>query len=225
MPLLDRVPEIQVDPLAIPPLVPFGLFYNILAPFLPLSEASRPKKVNPHATWTLELECHYQKFHPSTWDILRADEWLDDTACDDLAKEIVHVEEEDRAGIPGARLRLMDLRDTIEIIRRRRSARWWSLFSLDHARGTWITQQIDAHPEFTWQEVLYRCTPPGNLNDRAISVPSGSVWPLPIKPPRDNLLVLNLASRNWEEHVLPDVCSAESAAALERLDLGLVSDI
>ncbi|BGP27256.1 hypothetical protein JCM10295v2_006220 [Rhodotorula toruloides] len=90
------LPHIAVDPLYLHRLLLFGLLYNNLVPWCPESldfGLNFPMGEN-RPPWTVQLELHYQKSHPQTWDVLAADDridsWFQGKVVEEQAKQFRH---------------------------------------------------------------------------------------------------------------------------------------
>lgn len=115
--------HIAVDPLYIHRLLPWGLLYNDLGPWFPDSlcvcRTFPPSEECP--PWTLQLELHYQKFHPQVWGILGADDaidsWFQGKATEEHAKQLREYGEVHKS--------VMAVIDEVVL---RRQARWGALY-------------------------------------------------------------------------------------------------
>ncbi|BGP41508.1 hypothetical protein JCM10450v2_005558 [Rhodotorula kratochvilovae] len=195
------IPPVQVNPDDIPHLTPWGLWINVTN--VPSMDTHSPPP------WTLELESHYQKFHPRIWYILGTDDALDQRTIAEYQQRIATLAE-----ISGcaAEDETAELEAALTELTRRWWGRWYALYGLYVAREAYLAYMAKQYPHLSLSDILYKHTEPGRMDGAAISVPVGKLWPLPIDPPEPNLITL-VHSVDWSEHILPDFRTPESDAS------------
>ncbi|BGP04021.1 hypothetical protein JCM10021v2_007769 [Rhodotorula toruloides] len=130
--------------------------------------------------WTIQLELHYQKFHPQTWLTLAADDaidsWFYRKVLQERDKQIaVYGEAHD------------SIQSALDAVLLRRYTRWGTIFALHGIRQIYLDTQLALHPAWTEPEALKGL----EVGDYPLVSPVaavGTVWPLPSEPPREDLL-------------------------------------
>lgn len=187
---LDKLPPIAVDPKEMPPLLPYGLQFNLLMPTRDVSLTDGQYPICDEAVpWTLQLELCYLQFHPTTWDILKEDDQIDERYYDALLDLCARLGDSVYEGDRHVRLR-----EALVRVLSRRLRRWGRLYGtfelqpqafstasepricsrpglcavLHHAREQYFRQQLALHP--TW-----------SVSDVVMSIPLSEEYP-PVQP-------------------------------------------
>ncbi|BGP14528.1 hypothetical protein JCM10213v2_002477 [Rhodosporidiobolus nylandii] len=185
LPPVPPLPPLNIEPKALPPLLPWPLQYDLI-PFFPYRAgrwADHAPQVTPDALppWSRELEAWYQLFHPYTWALLENDD-REDSAClaglEELRKVVRPFAQ--ACGDSG-REWWISLHDAMREVKGRRLMRWMRLYALHGIRKVFLTLARDGLFGPSDTAILSNLPPCERL--KPLPALSGSVWPLPTSPP------------------------------------------
>ncbi|GAA5995282.1 hypothetical protein JCM11641_000899 [Rhodosporidiobolus odoratus] len=216
-PAFPKAPDPACPVEYLPMLLPKGLVREVWLPFLRCRKfrPSTPTVDIAMLEWNLELESHYQKFHPNTWRILEVDEMDDwkyryalvrmvstpshpvpwaDAFKDDLETRAVWTQ------------RFDDVADRILL----RAA---AFYALHEARCVYFEHQRKSGK--TDAEII-RTLPAGRPENWS-TMRNSSLWPLPAcPPPVPGLTIVTRA--NAQQYRLPPAPLPISSPTLQSLD-------